>query len=185
MNPLATLEYMGSLQKRRGTLAADSFSKHTARSVFSMPTCGPKDNWRAEGKKEIEKIRKEATIEPEGENGQGRTILSEAQKDVISAIERNIAKYAFDVAIRGLYIANKEANRIAERVPGLIGSFRQFSSLENFNELRIGFFTDFDYPWQDFRRMRRNARERKMLNAYKKRSYFQLRTTTTARRPLS
>jgi hypothetical protein len=41
------------------------------------------------------------------------------------------------------------------------------------NGFKLGWFTDFDYPWQDFRRMRRTQDEKEMLEAFKMRSFFQ------------
>jgi len=40
------------------------------------------------------------------------------------------------------------------------------------NGFGVGLFTDFDYPWQDFMRMRRTQREKMMLDAYKRRGCF-------------
>jgi len=82
-----------------------------------------------------------------------------------------LAKPALDVAIRGVYIAKKEAFN-PTNIPGLIGTFRQYSS-NTLNGFKLGKFTDFDYPWQDFNRIRRNRVERQFLEAYKMRSYFQ------------
>ncbi|MDO8591090.1 MAG: hypothetical protein Q7R65_03895, partial [bacterium] len=92
--------------------------------------------------------------------------------NIIAALERSISKFPFETAIRGLYIAKKESfNPIS--ITGLIGTFRQYSSNDDVNGFKLGWFTDFDFPWQDFRRIRRNQDEREMLEAFKLRSFFQ------------
>ena len=98
-------------------------------------------------------------------------LLTKSQQEKISALERSISKFPFDTAIRGFYIAKREVFDPG-RFPGLIGSFRQYSS-NTLNGFKLGKFTDFDYPWQDYKRIRRTRIEKHMLDAYKRRSYFQ------------
>ncbi len=97
-------------------------------------------------------------------------VLTDEEKKTADAITRSLEKIPFECAIRGFYISKMESfNSI--NIPGLIGSFRQYSS-NTLNGFRIGWYTDFDYPWQDFKRVRRNQIERQMLDAYKRRSFF-------------
>jgi len=132
-----------------------------------------KDDWTTGVLKEIENIRKSAEGEKDKKDGTwipGRP-LTKGEQDTLSSLERSLSKPAFDTAIRGVYIATKEAFN-AENIPGLIGTFRQYSS-NTLNGFKLGKFTDFDYPWQDFMRARRNRLERIYIEMYKMRSFFQ------------
>ena len=165
----SVLEFMGSLKKGEQIWIQILIQAHKKWGIlegrlFTRP------EWKDKAKKMIEEIRKEAT--PKNENSQypGFPNPTKGQQEKITGIERNLSKFAFDAAIRGMYISTKESFD-SSRFTGLIGSFRQYSS--NFmNGFKLGWFTDFDYPWQDFRRVRRNAIEKGMLKAYKMRSFF-------------
>lgn len=130
-----------------------------------------KSDWKKEGTDEIKKKISEITGAGGDEDGLWR-IPTKAERETIDALERSLTKLPFDVAIRGFYIARKEAFDPIS-ITGLIGSFRQYSS-QNLNELKLGLFTDFDHPWQDFMRKLRTKREEDLLEAYKLRSFFQL-----------
>jgi hypothetical protein len=96
--------------------------------------------------------------------------LSETQKNVVSAIERSVSKFAFDSMIRAAYIAEKDSFNPGN-IGGLLGSFKQFSS-NTLNGFKPGFNSGFDYPWEDFRGRKKKANEIKLLEAYKRRSFF-------------
>src|SRR3989344_2353022 len=90
----------------------------------------------------------------------------------MEALARSREKLAFDVMIRGLYIAKAENFNITN-VTGLVGAWRQFSSM-TLNQFGITNWTDFDYSWLvDPWRVRRTAREYKFIDAFKRRSFFQ------------
>ena len=57
------------------------------------------------------------------------------------------------------------------KIGGLLGSMRQFSS-QNLNGLRPDWMTSIDYPWTDFRDIRKKMGQRTLLEAYKRRSFF-------------
>jgi hypothetical protein len=174
-DPLAaTLEWMGSIQRGEQIWIQIMFQAHRDVGFLDAHFFSKKD-WKGEANNAIKTVMKKAAMKGEGDKEVNTLKLTKMENDVVNSIQRNLSKHPFDVCIRGLYIATKESNKIGERVPGLIGAFRQFSGAQYFNELKLAapYFTDFDYPWDDFMRMRRSARERKMLDAYKKRSYFQ------------
>jgi len=53
----------------------------------------------------------------------------------------------------------------------LIGSLRQFSS-QYLNGIRPNWFSGIDNPWEDFRDIRKKRNQRTLLDAYKRRSFF-------------
>lgn len=131
-----------------------------------------KVDWKDEGKKIIEKIKKEnASFVSDDTSATPALNLTAWQAEMLKSMERNINKHAFDVGIRSMYIAEKDSfNPIS--ISGLVGVFKQYSS-ENLN----GFaptrgHTIFSYPWQDFKDIRKNKISWNMYNAYRMRSYF-------------
>ena len=167
----STLEYLASLGKGQQAWIQILIQSHTPRG-FKYGNLQRTKDWTVEARAEIEKIREEATPSVPGAEFPGFPNPTKGQVATIAAIERSISKFAFDTVIRAFYIWEEEHfDNIA--IPGLIGSLRQYSD-NDLNGFRLGWFTDTDqYPWQDFRRIRRNAMERKMLDAYKRRSVFQ------------
>jgi hypothetical protein len=125
-----------------------------------------KPDWKAGVKAEIANIQEAAT----SETGKFR-MLTPGEIANLEALQRSLGKFAFDTAIRGIYIAKNEAFD-PTKIPGLINSFKQYS-FDGSNGFKLGWYTDYKYPWQDFKYMRRGRLERKMLDAYKRRSYFQ------------
>lgn len=170
IDPMASvIEYLGSLRPGEQAwiqilIKAHKKQKVTDGRVFT------KENWENEAKEQIAKIKKDATPAPTGD-APVRPDLTKAQTEQIAAIERSIDKFAFDTVIRAFYIADNDAFN-GVNIPGLIGSFKQYSSNTLLNGFGLGWLTDFDYPWQDFRGIRRKRDERKMLDAYKRRSIF-------------
>jgi len=167
----SVLEYLGSLKKGEQTWIQIIIQAHRKVGIKDAVVFA-KGDWKKGAKHEIEKIRKEATIERPGSEFPGMPNPTKGQQNTIAALERSISKFPFETAIRGCYIAKKEAfNPI--NITGLIGTFRQYSSNDDVNGFKLGWFTDFDYPWQDFRRIRRTFEEKEMLEAIKLRSFFQ------------
>jgi hypothetical protein len=89
---------------------------------------------------------------------------------VVKAIERTTAKTAFDTMIRATYFAEKSAFD-PTNIGGLLGSFGQFGSA-SLNSLRPDFNAAYKYPWQDFGGRKKAENEEKLLEAYKRRSFF-------------
>ncbi len=169
LDPMTSvLEFMGSIKKGEQIWIQILIQAHKSWGILEGRLF-KKSDWKEGLKKSIAKIRKNAT--PVNDEGQsGFMVLSKGEQDKITALERSSGKFAFDCAIRGFYITDKGSLNTS-RFPGLIGSFRQYGS--NFmNGFGLGWFTDFDYPWQDFNRIFRSKRERGLLKAYKLRSFF-------------
>ncbi|MFA6273036.1 MAG: hypothetical protein WC673_00890 [Candidatus Paceibacterota bacterium] len=134
-----------------------------------------KTDWKDAAKIEIDKLMKRDKKPKKGEKETinfGEFLLTKGERSLVEAMERNTSKLPFDCGIRGMYIAkNENFNAIA--IPGLIGSFRQYSA-RDLNAIAFYDWTDYDYPWQDFRNMRKDYMKRKILAAYKERSFFHL-----------
>lgn len=170
IDPIATiLEYMASLKQGEQSWIQILIQAHKKLDIKSG-SLRKKPDWTDGAKKEIEKIKKEGSISADADEKNQRVFLTEGQKETISAIERSISKLPFECMIRTFYIGTKESFSTSN-IPGLVGTTRQYSS-PNLNGFRLSWFTDFDNPWEDFRRIRRNKRERQLIDAYKLRSFF-------------
>ena len=128
-------------------------------------------DWKGKAKTEIDKIIQDAPVKPEEGKSVQLNALTDAQKDTINAIQRNLNKTPFDTMIRALYVA--PADRFNPlNIGGLTGVFKQFGS-GNLNGFKPGPIPNFDYPWQDFKNKRKIEAQKKLLEAYKMRSFFQ------------
>ena len=132
--------------------------------------------WKAEAQKTVDEIREAARVEMQSLSDPSVTIRGEASlmpgdKEKIEAIYRGQAKKAFDVGIRALHIGPRGSLRGINTV-GLIGVFKQFGS-ENLNGISpTRWLAAFSYPWEDFRNIRKEMRKKKIVDAYKRRSWF-------------
>ncbi|MGM0629293.1 MAG: hypothetical protein ACQESA_02605 [Patescibacteria group bacterium] len=139
-----------------------------------------KRDWKEEGKEVIQKIIKEnapskptvAGAQDAGESeGAPSLNLTTWQANMIKSIERNLDKRAFDTGIRSMYIA-EHGSFNSVTISGLVSVFKQYNS-EHMN----GFapkrgHTIFNYPWQDYKNIRKNKVSWKLYDAYRWRSYF-------------
>ncbi len=143
----------------------------------------PKPDWKKAAQKEVDKIMKRDKKPKEGERlNFGELMLTKGERTAVEAIERSVGKYAFDTMIRGFYISTNEALNPAN-ITGLIGCFRQYNS-QNLNGFGLGWYTDYRDWTKDLMkvvpflerilRYRRPIYERQMLDAYKRRSIFQI-----------
>jgi len=137
--------------------------------------------WKDIGQEEIEKIRT-ATVK-KGKytdpvtgkvmETEGFPNPTKGQLESIAAIERNTSKAGFDVGIRTIYTAPKEAYQ------GIMANFilalwKPFAN-ETGNSLKhVGAYSAAfnDYPWEDRKRHGHDFVEKKIVDLYRRRAYF-------------
>ncbi len=173
----AVLEYLGSAGKGQQIWIQILIKMHSKEGL-KHHLLFEKPDWKGEAQVEIEKIRKEATID-RGEFP-GFPNPTKGQTETINAIERSLGKMSFDTMIRGFYISDKETFSPAY-IAGLLGSMRQFNSL-SLNGFKTGFYTDVSDTHKDwltlFPFLNKNAERLKekykhqMFDAYRLRSFF-------------
>lgn len=107
------------------------------------------------------------------------TVYNSGQKDVpdrekprLETIERNLAKSGYDCGIRLIYIATLEKfnkNKFGE----IKNALKQFNA-PNLNSLDAINQTDdgFDYPWSDYRDLKKITNREKMFKRFVKREFF-------------
>lgn len=165
----AVLEYLGSLREGEQAWIQILVQAHKSEGLKELHIFKIGD-WTKSADAEIKKIIGGAAFKPPEGQTATSSHLTEGQKQTISAIERSVGKYAFDTAIRMLYIARKDVFN-PTNIGGLLGSFKQFSSVD-LNGFKPAWNTNYDYPWQDFRGSRKAGNDRKVIDAYKRRSFF-------------
>jgi len=99
--------------------------------------------------------------------------ISSGEKEIAEAIERSQTKYPFDVGIRALYVGKREFFQKPFGIGGIIGGFKQFGS-QHMNGLKPAdrWHARLDYPWSDFKSVRNQWYSKRVLMAYRRRSYF-------------
>lgn len=172
VNPMASvLEFLGSLKPLEQFWVQIVITANTKKRVGGI--FGKEVKWRDEVVDEIHKLVQKSRFNPkpkEEGNDPNFLTLSKGQQDLVAAMERTMSKLAFNTGIRVVYAAPKEAfNKIA--IPGFLGAWKQFNS-EFGNGFKPSNTVDFNYPWQDFNKIRANGNKRSILNAYKRRQFF-------------
>ena len=132
------------------------------------------DTWKDEAKAEIAKIKKEATVVFASDDPtKGQIQLTPGQREKVEALELSTSKPPYDVGIRALYVADQDAFNPVN-ISALIASFSHYGSggLNGFKPGKAKYKSGFDYPWQDFRGMRKAAKNRRIFDAYRRRAFF-------------
>jgi len=161
------IEYLGSLGK--GEQAWIQILVQPTGKRFKKPgTWFGKQDWKDQGEALIEKILAGAKKRGGGENSP--PLLTKVEEKKIDAIQRSISKLGFDCGIRGIYFAREGSFRVP-MIFGMIGAFRQYNSNE-LNGFTLQNPTSYNYPWQDYKEIRTTKLKRRMVDAYKRRSYF-------------
>jgi hypothetical protein len=170
----SVIEYLGSLRKGEQAWIQIIIQAHRSEKLIDARFFNLKSDWHEELEEELEAIKEESIPKKKDKEGNeipGFPHPTPAQKIQMEALTRNLNKFPFDATIRGFYISTKEAfNPIS--ITGLIGSFRQYNTNQK-GGFKLGWYTDPDVPWRDYKRKRRNHMEIEMLEAYKLRSFFQ------------
>lgn len=162
------IEFLGSIGRGEQVWFQVIIRAHKKEQIKKGTLFEKTDAWQDEAKEEIEKIRKEATPETESDYPAFPN-PTKGQIEKIAAIERNVSKLGFDCGMRIIYLAEKDKFRPLGAA--MTGITRQFHS-NNLNSFKPSGITFFDYPWQDYKEIRISKKKKKMLNAYKLRSYF-------------
>lgn len=138
--------------------------------------------WTDQAKEEIEKIRettvrKSTYIDPvtgaERESA-GFPNPTKGQSDAMAAIERNVSKAGFDVGMRGIYTAPKEAYQ-GSMIAFMLGTMMKPFSSEAFNGFRpaLRFDTQFyDYPWEDPGGHHKQHVHEEIVEYYRRRAFY-------------
>jgi hypothetical protein len=127
-----------------------------------------KKDWKDDAAEKIKKIR-ESLIDKEHPERFPR-VMTKGESETIAAMERTVAKPAFNVGMRAVYIADKD-KYIGSRKNDLMGAYRHFNSVYNGIKPDPG-YTGYDNVWSDFMGIGERNKKLYALSAYKKRGFF-------------
>jgi hypothetical protein len=164
----AVLEFLGSMKRGEQVWIQILIQAHRKEGITDSRIY-KKPDWTSGGKEVVKELLEKLKSETE-DGGSRYRQPTEGEKDIISALERSMTKFPFEVCMRALYIAEPASfNPIG--ISGLIGSVRQYGS-PHLNSFKLSKPTSYDYPWQDFRGKKSIQMQQKILDAYRHRSFF-------------
>lgn len=130
--------------------------------------------WRAELRKEPDGDKKDAEGKPimKSVYNTGQKDMPEREKPRIEAMDRKMTKPGYDCGIRLVYLGNGAAFR-KDKFGEVKNALKQFNAA-NLNSLEAVNGTDdgFDYPWQDYKDLKKITNREKMFKRYVKRDFF-------------
>ncbi len=186
VDPLANLlEFMTSIGKGEYLWLQFVIRAHKGEIYGSSPGSnksnrlnkdGKPYTWRDEGMELIEEIRKKARnpyIDPiTGEERPGFPNPTKGESEKMAAIDRNVSKLAFDVGVRGIYLAKPEHFN-GPTIAHLIALFKPFST-EGWNGINsTAWMKRFDdYPWEIGVEKRKESFRQELVEAYRRRQFF-------------
>ena len=186
VDPLANLlEYMSSVGKGEYLWLQYIIRAHKGEKYGSTPSGnessrrnkeGKPYTWKDEAKEMVETIRKETRDSYidifTGEERPGFPNPTKGQLEKMAAMERNVSKLAFDVGIRGIYLATPEKFH-GPAITHLIALFKPFST-EGWNGINsTAWMKRFDdYPWEVGVSKKKDLFRRKLVEAYRRRQFF-------------
>lgn len=170
MSPM--LEYLGKAKSYERVWIQFLLTPHSKRS-FKQGKLTPQETWEKKAKNKINELMGR---DSEGkriglEETESRPILTQSERDTIAAIERNIEKYAYSVAIRAIYIS-ENGKFDPDMISPLLRSFAQYDIIGR-NGIGTRWRTDFDYNFiQDMTGARKILAKKNELENYKARFYL-------------
>ncbi len=172
------LEFLGSVGPNQQIWAQIIIRAHKGEQRKPGHLFKKHDAWKEAAKTEVNKIlmrdpkTKIAGMKDEESGFTKMPTISKGEQEIVEALERSITKQAFDAGIRVVYIAKKDFFN-PSNIGGIIGNFKHFSS-EYLNGFKPGgpWMGNLEYPWQDYKDIRRNRMSKWVIMAYKRRSFF-------------
>lgn len=164
------LEYLSTAKPHERVWIQFLCTPHSA-AGFKEGELTPKPDWTVAGNKAIDIMmgRDDSKLGPD--DSENRPMLTQGERDKITAIDRNIGKYAYSVAIRAIYITENgkfDGNMISP----LLRTFAQNDVIGR-NGVGVRWRTDFDYNFfQDITGARKMLMKKTELEYYKARYYL-------------
>lgn len=163
------LEYLGSIGP--GEQIWIQILVQASKNRFRKPGAWfGREGWKEQGKRLVEKLMQRDKKKGVEDEISGLTILSPGERQVVEDVERSLTKPGFDCGLRGIYLA-KEARFNANRIVGLLGSFKQYNS-NSANGFKPAWITGAKYWWNDPFGTRVPWLKARIFDSYRLRSYF-------------
>ncbi|MBN2093919.1 MAG: hypothetical protein JW740_00890 [Candidatus Zambryskibacteria bacterium] len=164
MTPL--LEFLGSITSGQNVWIQILIRAHKKRRILDVFK-EKEDSWKNEAENEVKKILDK--LKEEG-GGTFPRVMTDEEKNKMTALQRSVSKYPFDCGIRAIYITEKD-KFVPSNIGGTLGAVKQFGSPGSNGFKPKGWMIDFDYPWQEWFNSKDKLKA-KALEEYKLRRYF-------------
>jgi len=125
-------------------------------------------DWKGLGNKLVDELSKRS-VDAKDMSVWTKTILTEQERNLVSAVQRNLGKIGFDVGIRSVYAATEGIKPIVG--VGLNSAFKQFGS-DLSNGFKASLQTGFNNPWEDPFGWRVRKQKIRNFKYYCNRSFF-------------
>lgn len=130
-----------------------------------------KGTWEAAGKAKIKEMM-EGERSGDTENPNTPSRLTTGERDTITAIERNTAKYAYEVVIRAMYITLDKDKFDGDMIGPILRGMSQWDVLGR-NRVGLAWRTDFDWNFiSDPTGKKKKNWKKRELDLYKGRNFF-------------
>lgn len=183
VDPMAPMiEYMSNLGPKEYCyvqILVQPVKKHKRRGIGGMISGFAKLEWvnpleeygfEEEAQDEVEKIKNAGTRMVKTEKGEVPmlTFRTPGEEEKLKAVERKIGQIMYDVGIRCMYFAHKDVyNKWNQH-----GMTRMFDPYTGYNGFGLGYYSGFDFPWQDPTGSLTKFKQKKMFQYYQLRSFF-------------
>lgn len=142
-----------------------------AKESFTTGSLQKVSTWEGKAMAKINEIMGRDKTKLGVEETESRPVLTMSERDTIAAIERNISKYAFNVAIRAMYIT-QTGKFDGDMISPMLRSFSQYDVIGR-NGIGVKWRTDFNYNFfSDFSGSRKILMKKNELESYKARFYL-------------
>lgn len=186
IDPLSNLiEFMTSIGKGENIWLQFVIRAHNGERYGPSPggkvstrlnEAGKPYTWKDEGKEIIEEMRRKTrspyTDPATGQEMAGFPNPTKGESELMAAIDRNTTKLAFDVGVRGVYVAKPDKFNLA-MVTHMIALFKPFTT-DGWNGIKASkWMMNFDdYPWEIGVEKRKNYYRKKLVEAFRRRQFF-------------
>lgn len=136
---------------------------------FQIMIKGAGKKWVEDSKKLIDGLMGRSKPAEEGKPNKN---LSKGEHEVVSAIEKNVAKIGFETGIRMVYVARRDVFNKTNHA-AMVSLMNQYNT-QNLNGFKSGKKTESGRLGFIMKEKREEASKMNMLDAYRKRSYFHI-----------
>jgi len=170
VEPMAPiLEHLGKAKPHERLYVQILCTPH-AKQDFNSGSIKNTATWEGKAAAKVDELMGRDKKKLGTEETESRPTITNTERDTIAAVERNVAKYAYEVGIRAMYIT-KPDKFDGEMIGPLLKSFSQFDIIGR-NGLGVRAKTEFDHAWFQDRSGKKQERLKKNeLEFYKRRWY--------------
>lgn len=164
------LEHIGKCKPHERIWVQFLCTPHTKQD-FKFGFLKDKPTWEAEGKAKIKEMM-EGERSGDLDNPSTPSRLTTGERDTITAIERNISKYAYEVSIRAMYITLDKDKFDGDMIGPILRGMSQWDMIGR-NTIGLKWRTDFDWNFiSDPTGKKKKNYKKRELDFYKGRNYL-------------